>query len=639
MYGNTLGHDFALDDTIVISSNQFTKQGLAGIDDHLTNAHFTGFYGQEKNLVAGGRYRPLSLIIFSIQYEFFGLNPSMGHLFNILFYVLNAFLIYLVLRKLLKHNNFNKGIPFALLASLLWFFHPIHTEAVANIKGLDEILCFCFSLLALYFSLKFFDQGKKTNLLFIFISFILALLSKENAITWLVIIPLSLYFFRKLNRKSISIVLSLLAASGVWFLMRENAIGDKNIFDNVADNIMNDPFLYASISEKYASIVYTMGKYIQLLIFPHPLTFDYYPKHIPIVNWGHPLVILSLLLLLGMTVIAFWGIRKKRIISYSIWFYAISLSVASNILFPVGVFMNERFVYVSSLAFCIALTLFINWLLQQNSRTKKVEKIAYSLLLIVFLLYGVKTFSRNLVWKNNYTLSTNDANISVNGAKSNVMAGGTSLERAQEESNPQIKQKLLNESIFYLNRALSIYPEYIDALLLMGNAQWAASNNAYNAMKYYREILAMNPNHANAWQNIHIVLSKDDNKNRVIDIYENLLQDYPNNARSYIELGRLYGQYRNNLPKAIETLEKGRSFAPSNFQILSNLGTAYGMAKDFGKAIEVLEQAAEIKPQHAKTQADLGLSYYFSGQMQKAKAAFDRAVQLNPSFDRSAFPI
>ena len=57
--GNTLTHDFALDDAIVITENDFTKKGFSGIWDQLTNDQFVGFYGVKKELVAGGRYRPL----------------------------------------------------------------------------------------------------------------------------------------------------------------------------------------------------------------------------------------------------------------------------------------------------------------------------------------------------------------------------------------------------------------------------------------------------------------------------------------------------------------------------------------------------------------------------------------------------
>ena len=66
LYGNTLWNDYALDDAIVITQNGFTKQGVDGISKILTTDSFTGFFGTQKNLVSGGRYRPLSVVSFGI---------------------------------------------------------------------------------------------------------------------------------------------------------------------------------------------------------------------------------------------------------------------------------------------------------------------------------------------------------------------------------------------------------------------------------------------------------------------------------------------------------------------------------------------------------------------------------------------
>ncbi|MBK8489901.1 MAG: hypothetical protein IPL49_03090 [Saprospirales bacterium] len=43
LYANTLGHQYALDDAIVIYDNEFTTQGISGIDDILKYDTFRGF--------------------------------------------------------------------------------------------------------------------------------------------------------------------------------------------------------------------------------------------------------------------------------------------------------------------------------------------------------------------------------------------------------------------------------------------------------------------------------------------------------------------------------------------------------------------------------------------------------------------
>ena len=68
LYGNTLFHDYALDDALVITENEYTLSGFEGIDDLFSEEFFSGFFDQnDKKLVAGGRYRPLSMVTFEIE--------------------------------------------------------------------------------------------------------------------------------------------------------------------------------------------------------------------------------------------------------------------------------------------------------------------------------------------------------------------------------------------------------------------------------------------------------------------------------------------------------------------------------------------------------------------------------------------
>ena len=594
LYGNTLSHDFVLDDAIVIGDNEITKKGFSGIWDQLCNDQFVGFYGEKKALVSGGRYRPLSMVVFNIQYGFFGENAFIGHLTNLLFYILNGFLLYLALSKLLsKYPYRGLWISFPLLASLFWFFHPIHTEVVANIKGLDEIMAFSFELITLLLFLRYLETKKMSFLLASAATYLLALLSKENAITWLALFPIIVFLFTKHSIKKTLLPYGVLfSVAALWFYIRLQVVGGG--ISGVADNIMNDPFLESTVSEKYATIMFTLGKYIQLLIFPHPLTYDYYPKHIPIVTWSNPYVMLSVVVYVALIFSAIKGFLKKKLYSFSILIFLITLSIASNVVFPIGAFMNERFVYVSSLGISL---IFAFWLCQYYYKTKNI-KIFNTIVIILISLYAIKTISRNTVWKNNYTLSVHDANISINGAKSNVMAGGILSEKAIKLTNTAEKEAMLKESIFYLNRAIQIYPEYIDALILMGNAQWNLTKNSRVTIPYYQQILAINPNHAKAWQNIFFVLEQEKNVDTRIQTYLTLLKDNPSKVNLYLFIGLAYGKDKDDLINAQKYLEQGLTINPNHYDILTQLGTLYGLQGKINKSNEVLAKARLLKPKN-----------------------------------------
>src|ERR1035437_2365749 len=180
VYGNSILNDYALDDIVVVSQNDFVHKGFGGIKDIMTTDMFVGFDKKENGLVAGGRYRPLSLITLAIEYQFLGLSPHFSHFMNVLLFAFCGIGVFIFIRKLL--NRFsplkyleNSAIP--LIAAILYIAHPIHTEAVANIKSRDEILSLLFCLFSTISFLNFIDDGRKIkHLIMGFVLFFLALL-------------------------------------------------------------------------------------------------------------------------------------------------------------------------------------------------------------------------------------------------------------------------------------------------------------------------------------------------------------------------------------------------------------------------------------------------------------------------------
>jgi protein O-mannosyl-transferase len=94
LYGQSLQYGYVLDDTIVVDENKFVAKGVNGIWDILSKETFTGYFGEQKNLVAGARYRPLSLVSFALEQSIFGKKPAISHFINILLYALCGWFLY-----------------------------------------------------------------------------------------------------------------------------------------------------------------------------------------------------------------------------------------------------------------------------------------------------------------------------------------------------------------------------------------------------------------------------------------------------------------------------------------------------------------------------------------------------------------
>ena len=296
LYWMCLPYGYVLDDQIVITDNKFTQKGVDGIWEILSTESFTGYFGGQKDLVAGARYRPLSIVTFAVEQTVFGDNTFIRHFINILLYGLCGLLIFRIFSILLpeKQNTpWLLSIPF--LAVVLYILHPVHSEVVANIKGRDEIMTTIGAMGALYFALRFLPTRNQWYLAASGIAMFLGLMSKENAITFLAVIPLTMYFFTKASTRDylLALVPSLIATI-VYMVIRTNIIGYVLNSGKAITDLMNDPFLEMNGMEKLATIIYTLGEYLRLLIFPHPLTHDYYPYHIPIMNFGKPGTLISL---------------------------------------------------------------------------------------------------------------------------------------------------------------------------------------------------------------------------------------------------------------------------------------------------------------------------------------------------------
>lgn len=608
LYANTLGNEYALDDAIAITSNSFTKSGFAGIPDLFNYDTFTGFFGTTKELVAGGRYRPLSLVTFAIEWQLFGENPGVSHFINILLYALTGIILWQLLLRLRPDESNVWFLSLPLVVVLLFLAHPLHTEVVANIKGRDDIMALLGSLLAWKYSLDYLDgKGFKYGL-YSGLALFGGLLSKENAITFLAVIPMAHYFF---TEKSIPKIaknwIPLILGAVVFLALRYAVIGFPKT--EVATELMNNPFLGMSGSEKFATIIYTLGIYLKLLFFPHPLTYDYYPYHIPITGLSDLRFILSAVLYVALGVFALIRLPKKDAISFGILYFFATMTIVSNLFFPIGVFMNERFAYMSSVGWALVVGVLLIDRLPGLLKSASGGKVPQYLLIAVLAGFSIKTIARNPNWKNDFTLFQHDVKISKNSAKSNVTAGGSLIDAADLVRDPQQQKSMYQEAIGYLDKALEIHPDYVDALLLRGNAQYKLYQDEKGTLEYYFRILDIAPENVNVPRNIQVVMNGSKDYALKAQAYERYLTYQPNNFDMLILLGQVYGRNLNQMDKALNAFERAVQVNPNDVRGYKNLGTVYGIQERYQEAIDVLLKAEEIAPRDAEVITNLAITY------------------------------
>jgi protein O-mannosyl-transferase len=545
LYGNTIQSDYALDDALVITQNNFTHKGFAGLKDIFSYDSFKGSGDTYINSVSGGRYRPLSIATFAIEHQFFGENPHISHFLNIVFYALTCLLLFILLSKILarySNSHWYHSIPF--VATLLFAAHPIHTEVVANIKSRDEILSLLFSLCNLWLVLKYLSTQKIVFLILSPFTFILALLSKEIAAIFVIIIPATIYFFSIISYKKIAIVMIPMLVFFIVFLFLRNSMIAKTTTDvKYVHDVMNYSFADMNFAQKWATIIFCLGVYLKLLFIPHPLTWDYYPYHIKIMEWSNFWVIASLILLILLAFLMIKGLKSKSIVSYSIILFMLPLGLTANILFPVGAFMCERFLYISSIGFVIV----IAWLFAVHLYKIKLKPLA--LLLPILLLFSFKTMDRNKAWKDDDTLIATDCKTSVNSVRSNAEYGKKLYMKALKETNPEVQNNMYEEVMYYETKAFEICKNVETTNYILGTLYGKYKHDLNRAVFYLNNSIHLDPKHIEAYNNLGIAYGMLKQYDNAIETFQSALKASPNNIEVIRNLALTY-QFMGQMDKA-----------------------------------------------------------------------------------------
>jgi protein O-mannosyl-transferase len=438
--------------------------------------------------------------------------------------------------------------------------------------------------------------------------FLLALLSKESAITYIFIVPLILHFFTASDMKKIFITaFYFMAAAGVYLLIRASVL--KGLANETELQIVNNSLLGATdFITRFASAMYIMGKYLLLLFIPHPLVFDYSFNQVKNVSLTDFKALVSIVIYLSLFIYALKTFKQKNPIAFGILFFLISISLVSNIFFLIESTMAERFIYLPSFGFCFAITILFTKILKAETIKNNANNFAtflksnskiFSVTFIILILFSFKTISRNGDWKDNLTLLAHDVKTSSESARIRYAYGSAILiEQALKEKDKEKKTNLLDKSIEQLEKGVAILDTYSDAFYHLGLA--------------YKE--------------------KSDFTNAVKNLEAARKNKTWTEADFYVAAGIAYGGAK-QYDKAIADLNKALEMDPKSYDALNNLGLYYGDAGDVQNAIKSLNKSIEINPKFDKAYYNLGNIYAKQGDYNKAIEFYKKAIAIDPVYE------
>jgi hypothetical protein len=281
------------------------------------------------------------------------------------------------------------GDAAALVAGVVFAVHPVHVEAVANVVGRAELMATAFTLLAVYAALERQSVAWSTA------CWILGLLCKENAAVApaLIATAWAIGLERPARRRMVVFAASWIAAGAAYVVVREVVLHPYTGFLVIAP-----VFIGRRPAAVRLTALAALADVIRLLVFPLTLRADYAPNERTIVatplDWRFGAGMLSLGAWAVLLVLA-WR-RGRKVEALGLAWIALAYAPVANLLFPSGVLIAERTLYLPSAGLALAAGA-----LARNLRGRALAWLVG----LVAVLGGVRTALRVPVWQSNLAVT------------------------------------------------------------------------------------------------------------------------------------------------------------------------------------------------------------------------------------------
>ncbi|MFM7015495.1 MAG: tetratricopeptide repeat protein [Bacteroidota bacterium] len=586
LYFQTVKFDFVLDDESFYEQNTLVQGGIKNIGTIFTSPSI----GEQSQFTSNQPYRPLTITIFALEHSIFNNNTAALHFFNLLIYSLTLLVLYATLKKLFSNYSYH----LIALIVLLYAAHPIHSEVVANIKTLDEMLAALFGCCTWYYFLNIATNNSsnlKNTLQFSAFS-LLTILSKESGIVFFAILPLSLLIIKKTELKKVVLYsLPFIVTTLLFFALRQHAIASQTANPPlpILDNVL---YIANTLSEKIATRFLTLYLNFKTLIIPYPLAWDYSYSYVYVANFSDYHVIASILIYTSLFISSIYYWKRNPIISFSILFYFICILPTSNIFFINSTNFAERFLFTASLSLPIIVVELYTRIFKVDISyfTFKWSNKSNYWLIGLLLIFSGMTLNATAYWKNNLTLFERGVVVCGNNTRAHYNLGQEYWKLAQKNTLGQANNDYAYKAIDEFKKSLAIYPGNFMAMTNLA-CVYDLTNNLDSSIYLFTQSQKIYANQPVINKNIGAIYAKKasafesaSNSDSAEANYKVALTYDVTNITAWNNLGLIYYN-RNNASEAIKQLEKGLTANPENITLLESCAVMSFLTNNYQQAI------------------------------------------------------
>ena len=334
-------------------------------------------------------YAPLTTLSFLVDYTVWGDEAGGFHFTNLLLHCVNAVLAYALLWRLTQNR------ATALLAAALFAVHPVQVESVAWVSSRKGLLSAAFTLASLIYWLRPQRTGRDEALGTLFL--LLALLAKALAVVVpAVVLTYDIWIRRKPFADSLARQMIPGFAAAMFLLLTISA--QTTMYGGVRGHMSLGKLEILAID------TVILWRYVGSLIWPDSLCVLYDP---PTAGIAIPVALASAGWL--VVIVACWRLRDR--FPHLRWalFSAFVFLVPVLNLVPITTLMNDRYLYLPSIAVfglsAVGMQRLFAWIARwHDSRIHFRVAIAVSVVAVGFLSWQTHRYLP--VWRNGTSLWT-----------------------------------------------------------------------------------------------------------------------------------------------------------------------------------------------------------------------------------------
>jgi protein O-mannosyl-transferase len=565
---------FVLDDDLLLTENSLIRatDGL--------NRFWLTTEAQE--------YYPVTYSTLWIEWRLWGMNPAGYHVISVILHIVEALLIWIILRKL--------SIPGAFFAALIFAVHPVNVESVAWIAQLRNTMAMLFFLLSMLWYLRFIELARlrlaakhctahnppstvhcplSTVHCFSWYwlslaAFVMAMLGKGSVAVLPVLLLGIVWWLRPLERRDLArispffVLAAVLTAVNVWFQTHGAEIVTRN----------------ADLTQRLLGAGGVVWFYLYKAILPVDLAFVYQQWHIDIFK---PLWWMPLLAVLEVTA-ALWWYRKTwaRPLLFAWGFFCVALAPVmgfTDVGFMQYSLVADHYQHIAIIAVIALAAAF--WSLWRQRMQNKSRWAATLAAVAAAGSLALLTFQQSAIYRDPVTLyrTTLVKNPDCWMAHNNL--GGT-LARAG----------LRQEALDYYGQALRLRPDYPEAHNNLGSLM-SDTGHLPEAIEHYKKAIQLKSDYADAHNNLGNAFTDQGRIQEAIEQFKEALRIKPNYSDAHNNLGVVLVQ-TGKLSEAIEQFKQAVLFKPDYINPYKNLALVYAILKQPSQAVAAAQNALEI---------------------------------------------